>query len=219
MLQASEPDVPLKPPHNQKVCRVRNMEINFFTLGEGHESDLRIVGKMLRRMVEYLQVLTIRARRYQYILPLFTDTGFPLLVSIIIMGPPGSMDDALDDGTQLEQLRIPSPLQCLDISGPVALLDMFGSTTVTNIRFVGRENLTLKASRLSEWSNLRVLNLSFIESSFDHFSSPTLKVLSIRVPRNMATVTALCQQLAITVTDARDWSDSSSPSVPNGISL
>ena len=74
---------------------------------------------------------------------------------------------------------------------------MFGSTTVTNIRFVDRGTPTLKASRLREWSNLRVLNLTFIESSFDHFSSPTLKVLSIRVPRNMATVTALCQQLAI----------------------
>ena len=152
---------------------------------------------MLRRMVEYLQVLTIRARRYQYILPLFTDTGFPLLVSIIIMGPPGSLDDALDDGTQLEQLRIPSPLQCLDISGPVALLDMFGSATVTNFRFEDRGKLTLTASRLSEWSNLRVLSLTTIESSFDPFSSPTLQVLSIHNPKNKTTVTALCQQLAV----------------------
>jgi hypothetical protein len=77
------------------------------------------------------------------------------------------------------------------------LLDVFRPTTVTNFRFVDQREETLKASQLSEWSNLRVLNLTFIESSFDDFSSPTLQGLSICVPRNMSTVTALCQQLAI----------------------
>jgi hypothetical protein len=94
-------------------------------------------------------------------------------------------------------VRLPSSLERLEISGPQALLDMFGSTTVTNFRFEDEGDTTLKASRLSEWSNLRFLDLKSIESEFHDFSLPTLEVLSIRFPRNAATITALCQQLAI----------------------
>jgi len=194
ILVKSEADVPLKPPHNQKACPVREAVIWFSPLGEGHKSDLPIVCRILQRMVEYVQVVIITTRWPRYIPLLFAETGFTLLVSIVI-NHSDSLE--LEDGAQLEQVRLPSSLERLQISGPQALLDMFGSTTVTNIRFEDRGKPTLSASRLSEWSNLRVLNLATIESSFDHFSSPTLKVLSIRFPRNTATITALCQQLAI----------------------
>lgn len=87
VLLESEADVPLKPPHNQKVCPVRHAAIYIFTLGEGHESDLPIVGRILRRMVEYVQVIIIDNPRLRYIPLLFAETGFPLLVSSGSLGP------------------------------------------------------------------------------------------------------------------------------------
>jgi len=194
MLLESEADVPLKPPHNQKVCPVRKAVISFSPLGESHKSDLPIVSRILRRMVEYVQVIIIETHRLRYIPLLFAETGLPLLVSIVINHRGCSLD--LEDGAQLEQVRLPSSLECLQISGP-QLLDMFGSTTVTNFLFNDGGDPTLKASRLSEWSNLRFLDLKRIESEFHDFSLPALQVLSIRVPKIIATVTALCQQLVI----------------------
>jgi hypothetical protein len=146
-LLESEADVPLKPPHNQKVCPVRKATIRFSPLGEGHKSDLPIVGRILRRMVEYVQVVMITTHSLRYVPLLFAETGLPLLVSTII-NHYDSLD--LEDGTQLGQVRLPSSLERLEISGPQALLDMFGSTTVANFRFEDQGNLTLKASQLSK---------------------------------------------------------------------
>jgi hypothetical protein len=175
-LKEAEAYIPLIPPRKQKVCSVRDMKIGFSFVVEDQNSDLlTIVGRILRRMVEYVQKITIYTYGLRYIRMLSLD----------------------DDESQLKGLRLPSSLDYLNLSGSQALLHMFGSNTVTNFEFRDRGSLMLKASRLSAWSNLRFLNLTSIDSSFHHFSSPTLQVLSIHLPRNTATGTALCQQLAI----------------------
>jgi hypothetical protein len=191
-LVKDQDDISLVPPPRQKICSVRNMKIVFIFLDEYHNTDVpTMVSRLLHRMMEYVEIISISSRRLQYIPLLFAEIGFPRLRSIIIVD-----SFALDsDGAHLQQFRLPSSLDCLNLTGPETLLRTFASTTVTNVQFKGAGSRALEASELSQWSNLRILSLARIKSSFHHFSLPTLRVLSIDIPRQMAT--ALCQQLAI----------------------
>jgi hypothetical protein len=193
ILTAEQDNTPLRPPHEQRVCPAREIKIGFPFVVDHSSKNLTIVGRTLRRMVEYAQIMTIYAYGLQYLRALFAETGFPQLESIDI----DHDEDKDDDESQLKPLRMPSSLEYLELSGSQALIHLFGSNTVTSFQFRDLGRLMLKASRLMAWSNLRFLKLTRINSSFHHFGSLTLQILSIYSPRTIATVTALCQQLAI----------------------